>query len=473
MFGRRRLVSAAVMMALGLGSFPARAQDAQTAQRLEQLNKRAMEDYDLLEFENAKKGLVEALGLLRKQGLENDPIAARTYVNLGVLFIAGVKDRYKGFQLFVKALQVKPDAKLDPAIATPELQEVFDNARETVGVPRSPKSTPPKAAAPPAAPPPSEEASADVKGLAHKPIDEAPAGQPINVKAQIGSDLAASKLILFYRTPEHEEFATLPMTRNKKGVFVATIPADATNGRSLQYYIEARDQRGRALTGNGSASSPNIITVASASRQEDGEKNEHSTEVTKSAPPAQPSGRHDYWFGVALGTGVGLATGTAELAQDSAGRSINIATGLAPAMLHLAPEFGFFVSQHVALSVQGRIQVVTAADPQEPMRGQPASGAIAALGRVLYFFGRDTFRLYGGFAFGGGEMRHTVDVGTAVGINGATDTVNAGPVFFGPSFGLHYDLSDHVGLVGEIQALLGADDFTFNVDANLGLALHL
>jgi hypothetical protein len=105
--------------------------------------------------------------------------------------------------------------------------------------------------------------------------------------------------------------------------------------------------------------------------------------------------------------------------------------------------------------------------------GEPASGGIAVLGRVLYFFSRDKFRGYVDFAGGGGDIRHTVDIADALMRPGATDTVDSGPVFFGPGIGFHYDFSDRVGLVGEVQSLIGADQFTANLDANFGLAFNL
>src|SRR5438067_6696677 len=136
--GRLRMVIALVVLASAAAAGRAHAQDAAAAARIEQLNKRAMSDYDMLEFDSARRTLTEAVNLVKRSGLETDPIAAKTYVNLGIVYVAGLKDRYKGFQQFVRALQIKPDTQLDPAVATPELQEVFDNARETVGGPRGP-----------------------------------------------------------------------------------------------------------------------------------------------------------------------------------------------------------------------------------------------------------------------------------------------------------------------------------------------
>jgi hypothetical protein len=53
------------------------------------------------------------------------------------------------------------------------------------------------------------------------------------------------------------------------------------------------------------------------------------------------------------------------------------------------------------------------------------------------------------------------------------DTVAAGPVLFGPGVGFQYHVSDAVGLVVEIDGLLGAPHFTANADLNVGVAFQL
>src|SRR5512136_969622 len=100
-----------VALALVLGVSPAVAQDAATIKRLEQMNKRAMEDYDLLEFDSARKTLTDAVALVRSSGLEESghPIAARTSVNLGVVYIGGFKDKDRGRMMFVRGLKVRAD----------------------------------------------------------------------------------------------------------------------------------------------------------------------------------------------------------------------------------------------------------------------------------------------------------------------------------------------------------------------------
>src|SRR5689334_14620365 len=103
MAGAKRSIVLALLCGL-LWHDASAAQDGDASERIEVLNKRAMEDYDLLEFGEAKKLLVEAVEIIKRSHTEGE-LAAKTYLNLAVVTIAGLKDRYKGLTYFVKALQ--------------------------------------------------------------------------------------------------------------------------------------------------------------------------------------------------------------------------------------------------------------------------------------------------------------------------------------------------------------------------------
>src|SRR5438477_11948377 len=107
----RPSVFALIVAALVATALPARAQDIE--KQGGRMSKKAMEDYDSLEFESARKTLIDAVAMLRANGYDETPLAAKTYVNLGMLYIAGFKDRNRGVQQFVNALKIKPDTKLD------------------------------------------------------------------------------------------------------------------------------------------------------------------------------------------------------------------------------------------------------------------------------------------------------------------------------------------------------------------------
>src|SRR5438445_5892070 len=116
---RRRSVIASVALVVaafvsihpwGRGAVAVAAEDVD--KQVGKMNKRAMDDYDSLEFESSRRTLMDAVALLRANGLDETPLAAKTYANLGIVYINGFKDRNRGQQQFVNALKISPGYKL-------------------------------------------------------------------------------------------------------------------------------------------------------------------------------------------------------------------------------------------------------------------------------------------------------------------------------------------------------------------------
>src|SRR5690349_24746879 len=81
----------ALALGVGLTALPgeARAQNAPAVDKLIQMNKKALEDYETLEWDTAKRTLLQALVFAKKSGLDTHPMMARTYVHLGAVYIVG------------------------------------------------------------------------------------------------------------------------------------------------------------------------------------------------------------------------------------------------------------------------------------------------------------------------------------------------------------------------------------------------
>src|SRR4029077_17952974 len=105
------------------------AQDQAAIDKLVQMNKKALEDYDTLEWDAAKRTLLDALMTGKKAGLENHPVMARTYVHLGAVYITGFKNREKPIQSFVRAFEIDPNIQLSKWIATSEVNDAFAEAQ--------------------------------------------------------------------------------------------------------------------------------------------------------------------------------------------------------------------------------------------------------------------------------------------------------------------------------------------------------
>lgn len=99
------------------------------AKQIGALNMEAMEQYDLLEFEAAKKKLLEAVKVATDEGLIEDRVVARTYLNLGAVFIAGYKDRAKGLEAMTKALRIDAEVKMLPSIKNREVLKTYNDAK--------------------------------------------------------------------------------------------------------------------------------------------------------------------------------------------------------------------------------------------------------------------------------------------------------------------------------------------------------
>ena len=142
----------------------AAAEDSAAVEKVTKLNKKAVDEYQNLNFEEARKLLKSAVEICSQSGLENHPVTARTYIHLGIVTFTGFKQRDEAIKQFRKALEVQPDIKLDKILATPEVQEVYDEAvAQQKAASRRPKK-------PPTEPKPAGE------GIDHEPVTQSRAG---------------------------------------------------------------------------------------------------------------------------------------------------------------------------------------------------------------------------------------------------------------------------------------------------------
>src|SRR5204862_4968282 len=109
------------------------AEDQAVIEKITKMNKKAVEEYENLNFEEARKILKDALDLCSQNGLDKHPIKARTHIHLGVVILAGFKQREVAIKQFRKALEIQPDIKLTKSLANPEVQEAFDEAVAGMG----------------------------------------------------------------------------------------------------------------------------------------------------------------------------------------------------------------------------------------------------------------------------------------------------------------------------------------------------
>jgi hypothetical protein len=475
-------VSLSVGLSVGLAAAPAHAEDLRSVKKIEDMNRAAMEDYDLLEFDAAKKQLGDALALAKRTKLDRHAVAAKTHLHLGIVYGAGSGDQDTALLEFIAALQIDPTAKLDAAYRSPALSKTFDQARATVGGARG------TGPAPPVVSPPSEE-----RGLKHTPVEEAPGGQAILISARIGGDLKPAQIVLAYRAAGASGFTTSAMKSANGIEYQGVIPDTATRGSSVHYYIEARSATGKILAASGNVDAPNIVSIThpavvraggdegpdeenplgrkTANAEPEGE------EPTTVAKPSRPRGR-TFWVGFSIGSGAGYINGETEVSHQE------VTCCLAPAPFHVQPEIGLYLSPQLTISAYGRIGFPLGANVEGA-----ATLAPAVLARLAYIFGRgfDSGGIFLHFDLGGGFIRHIIKLTktSATAAMGDTDTFATGPLFVGGGFGYQRPIAGPVRLQIDFNVLLGVPiikevgsgarptrlGFAVNGDVTLGLAV--
>jgi hypothetical protein len=438
--------------------------DSAAVGKITLLNRKAVDAYQHLEFETAMRLLNEAIDQSERAGLGQHPIRARTFVTLGIVSLGGFKERDKAVKYFRKALQIQPEVRLSPGLANPEIQAAFDEA--IVGLANGAgDELPPN------------------KALVHEPVRVGQTQKPVPITVVPDKDLEASEVVLRYRPATAATFTDLPMKKGPTGAFEATIPASATDGEQVAYFIEARRANGSVVVGRGSAAEPMVVALARPAAPN------LAAATTGSGAGGHAAPERRLFFAILGGAGLGWAGGTGEATRYPVTSS---GVDWAPTG-QLAPELGYFVTPEFMLSVQGRFQLVRGATPYHPPGAgtgecgtdhtcAPASGALAGLLKATWFLAdpRSSFQPYLSLSAGGGTIRHVSKVTSPqtcgegdVSNQPCTDTVAGGPVLFGPGIGFRYDVSETVGIVAEIGGLMGVPNFTANADLNFGVAFQL
>jgi len=462
------LVSAVLLLTSATAR--AEAEDSAAVEKVTKLNKKAVDEYQNLNFEEARKLLKSAIEICGQSGLENHPVTARTYVHLGIVVFAGFKQRDEAIKYFRKALDVQADIKLDKILATPEVQEVYDEAvaqqtpiKETTKPPKQPG-----------------------EGIEHEPVTESPQGSPITIKATVDPGLGAKKVVLSFSADGADDFAEKEMKEDPpgSGSFSAEIPSSASQGGVVDYFIEALGDNDAVISSKGTQNKtlkiamlgPNGKPLITPPRK-------GGVKPPKPAAEDTPS----LFFGLAVGSGFGYTTGKGEV--DATNAVVSPAGLEISRLVHLAPEIGYYISPELLLSVQLRLQFITGVTDYKAGGNNPPGGcgsddlcpagsyAFAGFGRINYFFGEGDFRTYVAGTAGIGTIRHVATFMSKP-ICGAdqhttcVDTVPAGPIFVGAGAGIMYSLSPAFALTLGTNVLAGFTKFTLHADLNAGIAFE-
>jgi hypothetical protein len=486
-------IGAVILLCHGLAAASPRrlAQAPDAAGRITQLNRDALAAIDKREFEKAREILRKALDLCETSGLAQHAVAARTHVHMGVVIIEGFKNRELGEKQFGAALAIEPGIAMTPALATPEINEAFDEAKEAAQNGNAPggaaaSGEPALAGSRPVETPArSNSPSAGGGGFTYHTVSEVKQGNAIKVTVNVDENLKFHKIVLAYRPQGTSEFLGRAMDPVGPGAYSAEIPDHATTGSSVAYYIEAEDDDGQPVANRGTEERPLVIPLGGEPRPErphaavadrrttTGDGDDDSTTVREEGEAEETS--HPWFVGVLLGSGVGYTSGTGETNANLPVAGAFAATSLG----HVAPEVGYWVRPDLLLSAQGRVQVVSGptelVDPSGRVY-QPAAWAFALFLKASLFFGSGDLRPFISGGLGGGQIRHVVTFGAYTDC-GATrnqtcvDSVVAGPALAEVGGGLLYKLTPTFGLEAATNMQVAEPKFTFNIDFNAGVAV--
>jgi len=476
---RHAVVVAGVVLALA-GSARASEQDDGMLNKVVELNKKALALYEALDMEGAAATLGRALELCTGAKLDSHPTAARTHIHLGVVYVSGLKNRELGLAEFRKALAIDGKIKITKSLINPEVQEAFAEAQAVA-------TAPPVGARPlpfptgqetPMRTTPTEGVDYEIN---HPMVTEAMRNKSIAIKAQVPPGLGAAKVILAYRAEEGDEFLARDMlpVENAASWYQAEIPVEATRGKAVAYYIEAQNADDQALVHSGTPEAPHRIVLASEIALE--EKPVAPAPEAGKAPDEGPSG---LWFVLAVGGGGGYYSGSPEMNPDDTStppKPIHVSGfGLAQ-LMHLAPELGYFHSDHLILSAQGRFQFVTGA--QDVHIGQktyqPAKMAFAGLVKATWLMGTPSKKLqpFLSVQAGAGQIRQSIKTPASANLTGCgsgqtcKDTVLGGVGLAGAGTGFTYKLNETVRAYAALNLLMGLPDVMVEADLNVGLAI--
>ena len=448
-------------------------EDPVALQKITEMNKKALDAYDALDFEQARKILKDALDACTAANLDKHPIKARTHIHMGAVLFGGFKQRDLAVKQFKKALEIEPDIKLTKSVATPEVQAIFEEAKASMGTPEAGAGGNEGGATEPSAGGQGAGNSATV-GLSHSPITVSRRGQSINVVATLDPRTeGVAKVVLAYRPEGATDFLAREMSKSGN-TYAGEIPGSATNGATVAYFIEAQGADEAVLSSAGTQEKPFTVSLSAPSGKSGGKKKEGDEEDDD-----EEAGK--IYLSLGVGLGFGSASGNGEVLTRQS------ASGFASGGGQVVLEGGYFVAPQLRLSLAARFQFYSGPNGyfDSTMSGacgsdnycQPASGALSVFAKGAWFFrSMGLVRPYVGAALGGGQIRHVVSFddpktcGNA-GTEACKDTALAGPVFIGPHGGILFAFNRHAGVALELGTQLGFPKFTFNIDVNGNVAI--
>ena len=243
-------------------------------ERVTVLNKQALDEIGDEKFAPARKHLLEAV-LLAKKGGAHHPLLARTFIHLGALTVMEGGPRGRAIQYFKRAQEVQADVRMTEMLARADVMRVFREAKAPDGLLAS-------CSAGQTLECPWREDAGDpelprrIKALDCYNRDVVQEARPLILRCAANDLLKVERVTLYYRKGDGTKFKAWDMTRNARGWWTITLPADQVRGKSVAFYMVAKDAADDVVTSHGAPDSPDGILI------------EPTDECRCVAPPDEP-----------------------------------------------------------------------------------------------------------------------------------------------------------------------------------------
>ena len=428
----------AILVCMGIAS-------AGPKQDIQAKIKEAMENYDLMDYDAARKLLTQALAIAKKGKLEKDPVVAKAHLSLGIVQYVN-QDQDAAKLSFLSAVQIDPKIQIDPAYKSAEMAKLLEQARKDA----SGAASEPEPAAPPAA---SSVDCTTVQGVQHTIIDTAKGGAALPIEAYVAIDVASSKVAVMYRAEGATDFSEVKMKKEGECKYTASIPASGMKGSLVHYYVAAFNEVNKPVASKGSSGSPNIIEVSGAAAAPGPGDDENpiagggggggggggsvSSNVTVGPKRAR------IMIAVAGGAGSGYVAGETE------GMNTVKNCCLGGPIVALQPEIGYFINPQLSVGIAARIGIPLGANIEGHATAAPGGllrvrYALAQNGEGLRFMGQ----------IGAGILRNTIKLDNSEpGMD--TDIVAQGPLLIGGGAGFTRKISGSISVMADLSLLAG------------------
>lgn len=273
----RHIVAFALAAALlGLASS---ASAQRPLQQVLDLNRQGMEAYNNLEIDTAVAKLEEAIRAAQRGNVTGAPLA-RTFLNMGIVQVGGLTDNASGLQYFTQALQVDPNIQLDPLTSTPDIQTVFNLARQRAGAGGRPgggqtgggqtgggqtgggQTGGGQTGGGGARPPPSS-AGGDIP---HTPVPEQLSQTAVPVFLEVPAEADVANVYLYYKSQGMREFRRVEMARMTGG-YGFEIPCTDVFEPEVTYYIVVFAPDGSPVGSAGTQRQPVRVPIVTTRTQ--------------------------------------------------------------------------------------------------------------------------------------------------------------------------------------------------------------